>query len=645
MKKIAYLKKQLNCLNSKINVFLLLFFILLSNSVYSLKLFAVFSGVLYAVVLNYPIKINKSKIWDVLKGDKTVWFYFSMISIGIVNLILNFSYNYMIVVFVGIFLWLINIVIHRETFFFIKSNSYEKILNTLKVFVVLNFTLSVINLIQVMSETGSLIPYTQMVPPPYGGMSGDFIRGFFMNEHLPNSCISTLLFFYFLVIKQYRIALISLSTLLLASSSLCLILVILFFIPLFILNDKKMKYFIVLSFVGILIFYIKINPFNYYEILNALKITDKNKFGENLMEQALSDQSELDIRKKNIDSLIVKWKSERVDKDLTSNRFINNRGKNSQNKRSANKSNSYTSNLKKNSQKTDSNNKESSNKNNNPQNNTKVEEIDKNQQRQEFYSNKDSLNKEAITEQKEQLSTYAVSDIRKVESYSEDISKNHKLYVLQQKKDSLDKEVLKKKFDLLWDKRKESINESNENEYFEYGKLKYFDIEATPGMLISLHQTKEFLMRSNKNMILGNGMGNFSSILAYTSSKEGGSSRLLKMVLPEYEHKDFVENHKALWKYVYYKGSEYHSVKNYPYNTYNTLLGEYGILGMLSFLMLFVLPIVLKVKRDVNLLIILIPLFMTLMGMFYWFEGFTFILFFEIIIYNEIRENASHENN
>lgn len=550
MNKIVYLKDQLKYLNSKINVFLLLFFILLSNSTYSLKLLAVILGALYLIKLNYPIRINKHNIWNLFKKDKTIWFYFSMISISILNLFLDFSYDYMIVVFVGIFFWLINLIIHGETLSFIRANSYEKILNTLKTFVVLNFILSIVHLIQVMIATDSFIPYAQMAPPPYGGMSGDFIQGFFLKEHLPNSVISTMFFIYFIIIKQYRIALISLATLLLASSSLNTLIVVLFLIPLFfLLNKKKTKYFIVLSLGFILVFYIKINPYNYYEILRTLQIVETNKYEEKLINKALHEEDELIRYGQAIDSLKNKW----------------------------------------------------------------------------VYENEGTTNK--------------VLEQRIINA--EDSSNETNQMQFRQKNDSIEKSVLKEELFTLWETRKQANEELNNSEYFEYGKLKSFDIESTPGMIISLKQTKELLELNQKNMMIGNGAGNFSSILAFTSSKESVSSRLFNMVLPKYEHPDFTENHKAIWKFVAYKGNDYHSIKHSPYNTYNTILGEYGILGLSFFLLLFIIPLIFKSKKRKILALFMIPLFMILLGMHYWFETFTFIMFFELIMYNETRKTNS----
>lgn len=526
----------------EINSVLLLFLIAISNSSYTLKFAALIAVFCYFI---FGKRIHFKKMLQV-KNDKTTWFYLSLIFISIVNLFFNFSANYLLVVVVGIFLWLTNLLLHAETLNFIKQNSYEKTIKTLQTFVVLNFILALVNLFQVMLATKTLLPYSQIAPPPYGAMSGDFIKGFFRSEHLPNSCISALLFFYFTLNKRFKTALISLTTLLLASSNLFVLVLLVFLIPTFILNDKRVQYFVVLVFSFILIFYIKINPSNYSETLKTLKITKENNFEKKVVEKSLNYQDERLKMQNEIDSLSTAWLNSKL----------------ATNKHKA------------------------------------IPKIDTLLPKSE----------EAV------ISLLAKQNL-----------KEHQL---------LESQTL-----TIW-KERDSLKRLAEEKVLAQGDTNItFDLESTPGMLISLKQTKAFLFYSPKNFLLGNGMGNFSSALAFMSSKNTVSSRLFDFVLPYHEDTIFRENHEAIWKFVDYKGVDYHSVKHMPFNTYNTLLGEYGILGLLSLLLLYVTPLALKLRHNVKKAIILLPLFLIFLGFHYWFETFTFIVFFELLIHNEIKGN------
>src|SRR5690625_5041300 len=259
--------------NEMFNFWLLLFMIGVSNSVYSIKIVSIFSVLLYLLISNKNKTIHlishPKECLRFVRKDKTYWFYGTLIGIGCLNLILKFSLDYLIVVIVGIFFWIANILLHECAHYFTNNNSYKKIVNSIKIFVILNFILSISNLIEVMWVTKTLIPYAQISPPPYGVMSGDLIQGLFAPEHLPNGIILTFLFFYLLHIKSYKTAFISLFTVLLESSNLSAIIIYIFLLLIFILSNKQIKYRAVIFMAFILLFYVKVNPINYYETLTT----------------------------------------------------------------------------------------------------------------------------------------------------------------------------------------------------------------------------------------------------------------------------------------------------------------------------------------------------------------------------------------
>jgi hypothetical protein len=541
------IKASLSNQDEFLNIWMLLFLIGISNNVYSIKLAAIFGLFIYLIFRFKNTLIQKLKnpksILISLKNDKTFWFYSTLILIGIVHLALDFSSNYAIVVAVGIFIWLSNAILHGGVLFFTKTNSYLKTINTVRIFIVINFIFSLWDLAQVIWATKSLIPYAQIAPLPYGVASGDLIQGLFAPEHLPNGIIMTLLFFYFFLVKSYKTSFLALFTVLLESSNLSILIICFFLIFIFIITDKKAKYRALLFFTFILIFYLKINPINYYEVLKIVKASEENKYAEALVVEANSTQSEQERNWEELNQLRAQWELQFRDTIW---------------ERAADK----------------------------------------------------QANNRANTE------------------------------LILKKKQNQRKEKNKILMDKHWIKM-DSMNAQNK-EKFRKVITKEFNLDETPGLLISLKQTANQLQESPKNLLIGSGIANSSSFLAITCTKLNESSRLFEMVLPEYEHPDFKNNNGALWKYVNYKGEEFHSIVHYPYNIYNTLLGEYGLIGFLAFILFYILPKALQLikAKKIKMMLIIIPLFLVLVGTYYWFESFILILFFEIIIHNELKGNS-----
>lgn len=541
----------------RINLQLLLFLILMCNHRYTVKLLAV----LLFIVLHIR---HKPKF----KSDKIHLFYFSMIFIGILNLILSdFSMNYGIVVACGCFIWLLNLIVHKQLNFFVDSSRSILIFNTIKLFTLLNFLLSCFDFFQVMLITKTINPFTQLSPPPYGAMSGDLIHGLFGTEHLSNSCVSGLLFIYLLYKKEFRVGIFALLTLLLASSNLTILLVILFVVlGILFIKDKHIKYHSIISLGIILTFYTKVNPSNYYELLRTFKLTKHQVFEDKTIKFALNNQDKEKIKEKEIDSLQRLWNKEKG--EISNPRYASNNG---------------------------------------------------------------------IDTLTENLIPSPVQGIKKQPdgAYNEI---NLKKELLKKEKREMKSHLLK-----IWDQRDSAKVIADHSKYYNYGNLKKFNIDSCPGLIISLNQTKDLLFSSPKKLLLGNGIGNFSSRLAFMSAKEGESSRLFQYILPQYEHKDFTENHKAIWKYVDYSGVDYHSIKHLPFSGYNHILGEYGVIGLLSFLFFYIGYFAFRWKK-LGVVKLIIPLILIMFGMYYWFESFTLLVFFELIMLTEIKMNEEFTN-
>lgn len=115
------------------------------------------------------------------------------------------------------------------------------------------------------------------------------------------------------------------------------------------------------------------------------------------------------------------------------------------------------------------------------------------------------------------------------------------------------------------------------------GLMKYGKVEAVV-------QTGKFLASSPAHALFGAGMGQFSSQLAIRSSHmwAGSEGSRLFQMLPAYHSPHFDSNHYQILQRLYSLPPEYHSVKHQPHSFLNQLLGEYGIVGLLLFLVFYV---------------------------------------------------------
>ena len=136
---------------------------------------------------------------------------------------------------------------------------------------------------------------------------------------------------------------------------------------------------------------------------------------------------------------------------------------------------------------------------------------------------------------------------------------------------------------------------------------------------------------------MGSGMGNFSSKLAFRTTGmkiAGGYPQKLK-----YMNADFVSNHLDLYLYYFTKADGLHSLINSPNSVYNQLLSEYGLLGLLAFFIFYLGFFIRQIKK----LTYGIPLLFLLSGIFfvdYWFEQLSMVVFFELLIFLNIKEEA-----
>ncbi|MFB9843040.1 hypothetical protein [Mucilaginibacter ginsenosidivorans] len=161
------------------------------------------------------------------------------------------------------------------------------------------------------------------------------------------------------------------------------------------------------------------------------------------------------------------------------------------------------------------------------------------------------------------------------------------------------------------------------------------------GKEVASVQTISFLKKHPSKLIMGAGIGNFSSKLAFRVSGIGLAGGYPHQYA--YTNADFLSNHLDLYLAFFSKKSDYHSLTNDPGSVYDQLLAEYGLLGVFCFLAGYVgyfLKHYRKLTYGIPLLILLLGVFMT----DYWFEQLSVILFFELLMLLNIKENSTKPN-
>lgn len=146
-----------------------------------------------------------------------------------------------------------------------------------------------------------------------------------------------------------------------------------------------------------------------------------------------------------------------------------------------------------------------------------------------------------------------------------------------------------------------------------------------PGKIIAFRQTLHFFSEHPQYLASGTGTGNFSSKLAFRATGlqiAGGYPQRFT-----YINECFLDNHLALYLDYFSKDAELHSLTNSPDSVYDQLLSEYGLLGLLAFIV-FYAGYFLKQRNAFPFLIITGVAFF--MG--YWFEQLSIVIIFELLM-------------
>lgn len=156
-----------------------------------------------------------------------------------------------------------------------------------------------------------------------------------------------------------------------------------------------------------------------------------------------------------------------------------------------------------------------------------------------------------------------------------------------------------------------------------------------PGKFIAADQLVNFYKLHKSKIILGNGIGNFSSRLAFKATVLNIAGQYPGRF--KYISHDFFINHLYLYLYFHSQGQSKHEASNTPDSVYYQLVGEYGILGLVFLGVLYFSFFLLRVhKQSIGL-----PMLLLLASSFfveYWFEQFSIVVLFELLFFLDLKE-------
>jgi hypothetical protein len=157
------------------------------------------------------------------------------------------------------------------------------------------------------------------------------------------------------------------------------------------------------------------------------------------------------------------------------------------------------------------------------------------------------------------------------------------------------------------------------------------------GKLIAYKELITFLKGHKNKILLGTGVGNFSSRVAFkTAALDIAGSYPLKY---RYIHPYFRDNHFYIYLHYHSQWQFEHTAANTPDSTYNQVLGEYGIAGVFLFAICYCGYFL----RRLRYLTYGLPLFFLMFMAFsveYWFEQLSVVVLFELLMFLDIRSSS-----
>lgn len=167
---------------------------------------------------------------------------------------------------------------------------------------------------------------------------------------------------------------------------------------------------------------------------------------------------------------------------------------------------------------------------------------------------------------------------------------------------------------------------------------KPFKWSATPGKIVTAQQTIAFFKAYPTKLIMGDGMGNFSSKLAFRAASLNISGSYPASYT--YIDHDFLTNHLDLYLNYFSQRAGYHSLLNSPFSVYDQLLSEYGIIGLLVFFGGYIWFF----AKNIKALTYGVPLLLLTLAMLnidYWFEQLSILVLFELLLLLDMKQTSA----
>lgn len=248
--------------SGRIHWSLLLLLVLVLN----VKMLVKFAAVLVLLVINRKLFLDKEGY-----KQRFTWFYWGMIVIAGFNFLLSlgsFSLNYGVAVFAAVSFWFLCLATAYLNYWFVKTTDTRKLEYTISFFFVANAVVSIIQLLMIMWDAGSLNPYTyQGEFQKYFINTGDRIKGITFDLSATNSFINAFGIVYFVYKEKIGQTLLCMLVLLLAVSNYTNILLLVVLGIVFVFQSNRLqKSLIVTSFLLMAIFMFKVSPHNSYYI-------------------------------------------------------------------------------------------------------------------------------------------------------------------------------------------------------------------------------------------------------------------------------------------------------------------------------------------------------------------------------------------
>lgn len=174
-------------------------------------------------------------------------------------------------------------------------------------------------------------------------------------------------------------------------------------------------------------------------------------------------------------------------------------------------------------------------------------------------------------------------------------------------------------------------------QFSEQEKISLDTAAALPGKAVAMMEIVSFFRKHPLQLLMGTGMANFSSKLAFKVSClkiAGGFPQRFR-----YIHPGFEKNHLALYIHYFTKSAGLHSLINKPDSVYGQLLSEYGLAGLTALFICYWWFFAKHYKQlSWGLPVILFA--MGLLFLEYWFEQLSVMTVFELLLFLNMKETV-----